>query len=79
MGLRIKKFVYDGFSLKNLIFRFGSQKKQYVGGGGGGSKKRGLGQFANLRKSLVKKRGVVFLRGIDTEMDVMGNLTIDSF
>ena len=47
--------------------------------GGGGSKKRGLGQFANLRKGLVKKRGVVFLRGIDTEMDVMGNLTIDSF
>ena len=39
MGLRIKKFVYDGFSLKNLIFRFGSQKKQYVGGGGGVLKK----------------------------------------
>ena len=76
MGLRIKKFLYDGFSLKNLMFRFGSQKKQYVGGV---SKKRGLGQFADLRRGLVRKRGVVFLRGIDTEMDVMGNLTIDSF
>ena len=48
MGLRMKKF-YGGL-LKNPIFR---------GGGFGGKlrKKGGLGQFADLRRVLSKKRG----------------------
>ena len=29
--------------------------------------KRGLGQFADLRGGLVKKRGMVFLRGVNTQ------------
>ena len=56
MGLRIKKFVYDGFSLKNLIFRFGSQKKQYVGGGGGAYTKR-TWTVCKFKKGLGKKKG----------------------
>ena len=60
--LRIKKFVYYEGLLKNLRL----------------STKGGLQQFADLRGGLAKK-GVVFLRGrgIDTQMYVMGNQTID--
>ena len=44
-------------------------KNQYIGGGGGGDlKKRGLGKLGNLRESLAKKRGVVFLSKADTPM-----------
>ena len=34
-------------------------------------KKGGLGQFANLRGDLARKRGVVFLRGGDIPMHTM--------
>ena len=29
--------------------------------------KRGLGQFADLKRGLAKKRGMMFLRGVDTQ------------
>ena len=67
--LRIKKFVYYGSSLKNLIFGLVRNKKQYTGGF---SKKGGFELFADLRGGLTKK-WVVFLRGIDTQMHIMGN------
>ena len=54
-GLRIKTFVYYGSSRKNLIFRVGLQKKQYIGGF---SKKGGLEQFADIREGLKKSGGV---------------------
>ena len=58
-GLRIKKFVYyGGGSLKNLIFRVGSQKKQYSRGDF--LKKAGLEQFADLRGGLAKQMGWCF-------------------
>ena len=37
------------------------------------SKKGGLGLFADLNRGLAKKKRVVFLRGIDNQMYVMGN------
>ena len=37
---------------------------------GGGLPKK-LGQFANLRGGLARKRGIVFLRGVDTPMHTM--------
>ena len=69
MGIKDKKTVYYEGLLKNLIFRVGSQKK-YIGGL---PKKGGLGQFEDLRGGLAKKKSVVFLRGVDTQMHVMGN------
>ena len=41
------------------------------GGGGGLSKKGVLGQFADLKGGLARKRGVVFLRGVDTPIHTM--------
>ena len=32
IGIKDKKIVYYGASLKNLIFRVGSQEKQYIAG-----------------------------------------------
>ena len=53
-----KKFEYYGYyggSLKNPIFRGGwVTKSQYIGRS---CLKRGLGQFADLRACLAKKRG----------------------
>ena len=46
LGLRIKKFVYYGGSLKDLIFRVGSQKTIY--------------REDFLKKELGKKRGWYF-------------------
>ena len=69
-GLRIKNIVYYVGSLKSLIFRVGSWKKQYIGGI---CWKKGLEQFADLRGGLTEKRELVFLRGVDTQMHVMGN------
>ena len=43
---------YFGGSLKNLIFRGGFTKNQYIGGL---SKEGGLGKFADLRGGLDKK------------------------
>ena len=45
--------------VKDLKGFWGSQKNQYIGGL---PKKRKLGQFADLRGGLARKRGVVFLR-----------------
>ena len=56
-GLRIKKLVYYGGSLKNLILRIGSHKKYMWGNF---SKKWGLGQFEDLRGGLAKKEGGAF-------------------
>ena len=55
-GLRIKNCIYGG-SLKNLIFRVGSQKKNIIKEGF--STNGELGQFADLRGGLTKKGGVV--------------------
>ena len=68
--LRIKKIVYYGGSLKNLIFRVGSQKKNNIQGRL--SKKGGLGQFADLKGGMENKDGGVFER-VDTQTYVMGN------
>ena len=38
------------------------------GRGVGDCLKRGLGQFVDSKRGLAKKRGVVFLRGLDTLM-----------
>ena len=61
-GLRIKKFIYYGGSLKNLIFRVGSQKENNIQGGF--SKKGGLGQFVHLRGGLAKKGNGVIVGGL---------------
>ena len=60
----IKDKILWGFTEKS-DFRRGVMKKPiYRGGGGrGGCLKRGLGQFADLRRGLVKKRDGVFERG----------------
>ena len=70
IGLRTKKIKYYRGSLKNPIFRgWGFTKNQYMGrelakrGGG-------AGQFADLRGAW-RKRGGVFLRGVDTPMHIM--------
>ena len=57
-GLRIKNCIYGG-SLKNLIFRVGSQKKNIIKEGF--STNGELGQFADLRGGFTKKG--VLLRG----------------
>ena len=71
-GLRIKNCIYGG-SLKNLIFRVGSQKKNIIKEGF--STNGELGQFADLRGGLTKKG--VLLRGEgwggDAQMHFMGN------
>ena len=73
MGLTIKNSNNFWGSLKNPIFR----------GRGGGSlkaiierglpKKGRIGQFADLRMwgDLARKRGMVFLKGVDTPMHIM--------
>ena len=55
--------------MKNPIFRGMLTKNQYIGGKL--PKKRGLGQFVDLRGGLDEKQGVVFLRGYDTPMHTM--------
>ena len=58
-----------GGSLKNLIFRVGAHEKSIYRGN---CLKRGwLGQFSDLSGGLAKKKGVVFLRGVDTPMHTM--------
>ena len=49
-----------GGSLKNPIFREGSQKTIFKGEF---PKKGSIGQFSDFRGAWQKKRGVVFLRG----------------
>ena len=56
--------------MKNPIFRKGFTKKIYRG-----NCLRQFGQFADLRRGLVKKK-VVFLRGVDTPTHNMSNAAI---
>ena len=62
MGLTIKNSNNFWGSLKNPIFR-----------GRGLPKKGRIGQFADLRMwgDLARKRGMVFLKGVDTPMHIM--------
>ena len=53
-------------SLKNLAFTGGNSRKTDIEGGL--PKKEGLGQFADLRGTLARKRGGLFLRGVDAPM-----------
>ena len=62
MGLRIKNFNIIGIH-KKVRFLWGILKNQYIGGL---PKKWGFGEFADLRGSLAIKKGMVFLRGVDT-------------
>ena len=55
--------------MKNPTFRGGGSWNTNIEGGL--PKKGGLGQFANLRRGLTRKRWVVFLRGVDTPMHTM--------
>ena len=55
------KFKYGG-SLKNLVFRGEVPEKPIYRVE---LPKKGVGQFPDLRGSLTKKVGVVFLRGVD--------------
>ena len=55
-GLRIKKYVYYGSSLKNLTFRVGSQKKLYRRD----FLKRRAWTACRYKRGLGKKRGGVF-------------------
>ena len=66
-----KKFWYYGVSLKSQIFKEGLPKKTKYRGGL--LKGEGLGQFADLREGLAKKKGgIVFEReGVDTPMHAM--------
>ena len=68
-GLRIKKLYTMDIHRRIWILGFIHNKEQYIGGF---SEKGGLGLFADLRGGLAQN-GVVFLRGIDTQMHVMGN------
>ena len=65
MGLRMKKKIYFGDSQKNLMLKERPQKNLQ----GGLPKKRGLGQFVDLRTAW-QKRGVVF-KGVYTPMHTM--------
>ena len=60
MGLRLKNFDIMGVHWKIWFLGEALHENQYTGGG---CFKRGLGLFADLRKGLEKKRGMVFLRG----------------
>ena len=69
MRLSAKNRNVLGASLKNPTFKGGSQKTNIEGGL---PKKRGLGQFANLRGGAWQEIGVVvILRGVDTPMHAM--------
>ena len=64
---------FFGVSQKKLNFRGGGEftKNQYIGEQGGGlpRKRRGLGQFADLRGLGKEEEGYLFLReGVDTPM-----------
>ena len=69
-GVKDEKFKCYGDSLKNLIFRGGLVKKQYIVRN---CLKRGLGQFADLRwgRGLAKKGSGVFKGGVDTPVHTM--------
>ena len=76
MGLRMKKNIYFGDSQKNLMLKEGPQKNLQ----GGLPKKRGLGQFVDLRTAW-QKRGVVFKGSIPqctlcSTQDFTGNNSI---
>ena len=72
MGLRIKIFNTLGVHWKIWLLGGEFTKKQYRGGL---PKKGRLGQFADLRGGggggLARKRGMLFLRGVDTPMPTM--------
>ena len=69
MGIKDKKLYTMDVHRKIWFLGFIHNKEQYIGWF---SKKRGLGLFVDLR-GVLAKNGVVFLRGIDTQMHVMGN------
>ena len=56
--------------MKNPIFRGRCIKNQYIGGEW--PTKGGLGQFADLRRGLAKKR-VIFWEGVETLMHTMSS------
>ena len=49
--------------MKNPTFRGRGKSTKNQDRGGDCLKREGLGQFADLRRGLARKRGVVFLRG----------------
>ena len=57
-------------SLKNLIFRVGSQKKQYTGGI---FCKRRTWTVCRFKKWVDRKKRAGVFEGVDTQMHVMGN------
>ena len=75
MGIKDKKILYI-LGVHWKIWFLGLVLKKKTIYRGECLKKGGLGEFADLRGGLVKK-GVMFLRGIDNQIYVMGNWTID--
>ena len=59
--------------MKNPTFRGRGKSTKNQDRGGDCLKRAGLGQFADLRRGLARKRDVVFLRGggVDTPMHTM--------
>ena len=52
---------------ENLTNKAFTEKSDFYGGSSQKTDlKGGLGQFADLRRGLSRKRGVVFLKGVDT-------------
>ena len=63
------KILYHGCALKNLIFSGGFIKKQYIGGN---CLKRRAWTVCKFKGGLLKKRGVMFLKGgVDTPIHTM--------
>ena len=74
MGLTIKNFNIFGVSLKNPILGGGGPRKPIQRGD---CLKRGIGQFAELRKwGLARQKGVVLLRGFGTPIYTMFTVCI---
>ena len=73
--IKDEKLYYYGGSLKNPTFRERIHEKP-IHAGELSKKRGGLGQFADLKGGLGKKRGGVFERGVDTPMKTMFPLYI---